>query len=57
MRNIDYSKQMISYLESINLPQETIDKLVELIPNIIIKLEKRTDKLSPKKSMEKIKFN
>ena len=41
----------------LKLPQETINELVEVIPNITITLEKDTDKLSPKKSMEKIKFN
>lgn len=41
----------------LKLSQETINELVELIPHITITLEKDTDKLSPKKSMEKIKFN
>lgn len=54
MGEIDYSERIKLYLQY--LPQETIDELMEVVPNITITLEKDTDKLSPKKNMEKIKF-
>lgn len=56
MGEIDYSEQMRLYLECISLSEETLDRLVDVLPNITITLEKDTDKLSPKKNMEKIKF-
>lgn len=64
MNEINYTRGMWAELSDryaqgrnyINLPQETLNRLVDVLPNITITLEKDTDKLSPKKSMERIKF-
>ena len=56
MNEINYSEQMRLYLESVSLSEETLNRLVDVLPNITITLERETDKLSPKKSMERIKF-
>lgn len=67
MNEINYTRGMwaemndrnIYYAQSenyIDLSQETIDRLVSMLPHITITLEKDHDKLSPKKSLVRMEF-
>jgi len=53
MNDIEYIRQRLHHL--LCIPQERIEQLAELVPYITVTLEKDTDKLSPRKKMNRMK--